>query len=300
LIKEIEERKRIEDVLRKTNTDLKDLQAQLVQSAKMASLGQLAAGVAHEINNPIGFVNSNLGTLKKYIEDLLGAMSAYEKSEVEMTAETREGLTELKRQIDIGYLREDVGNLLSESMDGLQRVKQIVQNLKDFSHIDESEKHLANLEQGLDSTLNVVWNELKYKAEIVKEYGGIPEIECIPSQLNQVFLNLLINAAQAIESHGIITIRTGQEGKNVWVEIEDTGKGIKPEHLNRIFDPFFTTKPVGSGTGLGLSLSYGIVQKHGGSIEVKSEVGKSTVFRVVLPLNDNSVQSSEIPAKDGD
>ena len=122
----------------------------------------------------------------------------------------------------------------------------------------------------------------------------------ILSQLNQVFLNLLINAAQAIESHGIITIRTGQEGQNVWVEIEDTGKGIKPEHLDRIFDPFFTTKPVGSGTGLGLSMSYGIVQKHGGSIEVKSEVGKGTVFRVVLPLNDNSVQSSEIPAKDGD
>jgi signal transduction histidine kinase len=165
----------------------------------------------------------------------------------------------------------------------MQRVKRIVQDLKDFSHVDEGEMQLANLEQGLDSTLNVVWNELKYKADVVKEYGGIPNIPCMPAQLNQVFMNLLTNAGQAIEKHGRITIRTGQEGDNVWVEVEDTGKGIKPEHLERIFDPFFTTKPVGTGTGLGLSLSYGIVQKHGGHIEVKSEVGKGTTMRIWLP-----------------
>lgn len=268
-----------EELIRK----LAQAHSQLLQSEKMASIGQLAAGVAHEINNPIGFVNSNLGTLKLYVENLLMALSAYEKNEGEMTAETRAVLAALKQQIDLGYLREDVANLLSESMDGLQRVKRIVQDLKDFSHVDEAEKQSANLEQGLDSTLNVVWNELKYKAEVVKEYGGIPNIMCMPAQLNQVFMNLLMNAGQAIEDHGRITIRTGREGGNVWVEVEDTGKGIKPEHLERIFDPFFTTKPVGSGTGLGLSLSYGIVQKHGGHIEVKSEPGKGTVFRVVLP-----------------
>jgi signal transduction histidine kinase len=268
-----------EELIRK----LAEAHSQLLQSEKMASIGQLAAGVAHEINNPIGFVNSNLGTLQRYVTDLFKALSAYEQYEGEMTAETRTVLAELKRAIDIVYLREDVASLLSESMDGLQRVKRIVQDLKDFSHVDEAVMQLANLEQGLDSTLNVVWSELKYKVEVVKEYSGIPKILCMPAQLNQVFMNLLMNAGQAIETHGSITIRTGQEGPNVWVEVEDTGKGIKPEHLSRIFDPFFTTKPVGSGTGLGLSLSYGIVQKHGGQIEVKSELGKGSVFRLVLP-----------------
>jgi signal transduction histidine kinase len=210
-----------------------------------------------------------------------------------MTEGTRAVLADLKRQIDIVYLREDVGNLLTESMDGLLRVKRIVQDLKDFSHVDESEKQWADLESGLDSTLNVVWNELKYKADVIKEYGGIPKIMCIPSQLNQVFMNLLMNAVQAIEGHGRITIRTGQEGDNVWVEVEDTGKGIKPEHLDHIFDPFFTTKPVGAGTGLGLSLSYGIVQKHGGHIEVKSNPGKGTTMRVWLPVKTDDASLPE-------
>jgi signal transduction histidine kinase len=165
----------------------------------------------------------------------------------------------------------------------MQRVKRIVQDLKDFSHVDETDKQWASLEKGMDSTLNVVWNELKYKTEVVKEYAGIPDIECIPSQLNQVFMNLLINAAQAIDKHGRITVRTGQEEQKVWVEIQDTGRGIKPEHLSRIFDPFFTTKPVGKGTGLGLSLSYGIVNKHHGRIDVHSEEGWGTRFRIWLP-----------------
>ena len=185
--------------------------------------------------------------------------------------------------MDFNYLKEDIPSLLKESQDGLARVTRIVQDLKDFSHVDESNWQQANLEQGMDSTLNVVANEIKYKAEVVKEYAGLPEVECMPSQLNQVFMNLLVNAAQAIDDKGIITVRTGSSGDEVWVEVEDTGKGIPSENLNRIFDPFFTTKPIGKGTGLGLSLSYGIVQKHHGRIEVKSEVGKGTTFRICVP-----------------
>ena len=262
---------------------LEEAQNQLLQSEKMASIGQLAAGVAHEINNPVGFVNSNLGSLQRYTQDMLRLLAAYERIEAALAQDMLQDIKRLKQEIDAEFLREDIGNLLAESLDGLQRVKRIVQDLKDFSHVDESERQWANLEAGLDSTLRVVWNELKYKAEVVKQYGAIPQIECFPSQLNQVFMNLLVNASHAIEEHGRITIRSGQDGDNVWVEVEDNGKGIQPEHLARIFEPFFTTKLVGKGTGLGLSLSYGIVQKHGGRIEVKSAPGQGSVFRVVLP-----------------
>jgi PAS domain S-box-containing protein len=262
---------------------LEETQMQLLQSEKMASIGQLAAGVAHEINNPIGFVNSNLSTLQEYVDGMLRLLAAYERIEDTLVNEALQDITHLKQEIDIGYLRGDIGNLLAESLDGLQRVRRIVKDLKDFSHVGELEQQSANLESGLDSTLNVVWNEIKYKADVVKEYGGIPEVNCIASQLNQVFMNLLINAVQAIEEHGRITLRTGHDEKNVWVEVEDTGKGIRPEQLGKIFDPFFTTKSVGMGTGLGLSLSYGIVKKHNGRIEVKSELGKGTCFRVLLP-----------------
>jgi hemerythrin-like metal-binding protein len=269
--------------LLKMNEELESAQSQLLQSEKMASLGQLAAGVAHEINNPVGFVNSNLGTLGKYIESMFRIIEAYEVVEASGEDIRFAQVINLKNEIDFPYLREDIPNLLMESQDGLLRVKRIVQDLKDFSHVDESNWQYANIEQGLDSTLNVVSNELKYKAQVIKEYAGLPEVECLPSQLNQVFMNMLINAAQAIENKGTITVRTGVLDDEVWVEVEDTGKGISPEILSRIFDPFFTTKPVGKGTGLGLSLSYGIVQKHHGRIEVKSEMGKGTVFRVWLP-----------------
>src|SRR5450830_251973 len=270
--------------LEAAHTTLKEMGNQLQQSEKMAAIGQLAAGVAHEINNPIGFVNSNLGTLQRYIADLFKVIANYEQAEAELTPQTRTNLAEIKRKLDLNYLREDSESLLAESLGGMQRVKRIVQDLREFAHVDETDKQWANLEKGMDSTLNVVWNELKYKADVVKEYAGIADIKCIPSQINQVFMNLLINAVQAIEQHGRITIRTGQEGDNVWLEVQDTGQGIKPENLSRLFDPFFTTKPVGMGTGLGLSLSYGIVNKHHGRIEVHSQVGKGSSFRVCLPI----------------
>lgn len=265
---------------------LEEAQNQLMQSEKMSSIGQLAAGVAHEINNPIGYVYSNLGTLEKYVQDVFGMIDLYEQAESAITDEaTRVRIKEAREKLDMEFLKEDLRALMNESKDGITRVKKIVQNLKNFSHVDAFDEWcFSNLHQGLDSTLNIVNNEIKYKVDLIKEYGDIPEVECLSSQLNQVFMNLLVNAAHAIEERGTITIRTGMREKEVWVEVADTGKGIAPEHIKKIFDPFFTTKPIGKGTGLGLSLSYGIVQKHHGRIEVQSEVGKGAAFKVWLPV----------------
>ncbi len=281
----IEQRQRLHE-LQQLNQKLEEAQSHLLQSEKMASIGQLAAGVAHEINNPIGYVYSNLGTLEKYVQDTFGLLDQYEQAEDAISdPEVRGRLKAARDRLDIAFLKEDLRDLMSESKDGITRVKKIVQNLKDFSHVDATDEwHYADLHSGLESTLNIVSNEIKYKAEVLKEYGELPEVECLSSQLNQVFMNLLVNAGHAIEEQGTITIRTGQQGEEVWVEVADTGKGIAPEHMKKIFDPFFTTKPVGKGTGLGLSLSYGIVQKHHGRIEVQSIVGRGTTFRVCLPV----------------
>jgi len=291
LQEQLEEKQRAEEALKKEKAEqlvlinrLEEAHNQLLQAEKMASIGQLAAGVAHEINNPIGFVNSNLGVLQNYVKTLLNLISRYELYESELSAESHAAIVALKYEADLAYLRDDIGNLLVESLGGLQRVKRIVQDLKDFSHISDSEMQWANLEEGLESTLNVVWNELKYKAEVVKDYGKLPEIECIPSQLNQVFMNLLVNAAQAITEHGRITLRTRQEGGNVRIEIADTGSGIPQDIINRIFDPFFTTKPVGTGTGLGLSITHGIIRKHNGRIDVSSRAGEGTTFSITIPI----------------
>jgi PAS domain S-box-containing protein len=270
------------------NQKLHETQGQLMQSEKLASIGQLAAGVAHEINNPIGYVHSNLGSLEKYIEDALAMLQAYEGAEASIgERQVLERLQQLKQDKDLTYLRQDLPTLLAESKEGITRVRKIVQDLRDFSRVDTAQSwEQADLHRCLDSTLSVVWNELKYKAEVIKEYGELPPVECVPSQLNQVFMNLMVNAAQAIEGpRGTITLRTGVAADTAWIEVEDSGKGIPAENLGRIFDPFFTTKPVGKGTGLGLSLAYGIVQKHNGKIEVSSEVGVGTTFRVVLPIN---------------
>jgi PAS domain S-box-containing protein len=271
---------------RQLNKRLEEAQSQLLQSEKMASIGQLAAGVAHEINNPIGFVSSNVFTLERYITQMFSLLDTYEKamSHVAEQDENSIAVAAVKKQIDFTYLREDIFSLIHESSSGLARVKKIVQDLKDFSHVDQADWQQADLISGLESTLRVVWNEVKYKAEVVKELGKLPEVECLPGQINQVFMNLLVNAAQAITERGTITLRAGQDGDNVWVEVADTGQGIPEENLRLIFDPFFTTKSVGKGTGLGLSLSYGIVKKHHGRIEVKSQIGVGSTFRVWLPV----------------
>lgn len=260
---------------------------QIIQSEKLASIGQLAAGVAHEINNPIGFVNSNLGTLKNYANDLLSLIDGLSAAVAPMLKEQpiiQRQITELCNAADLPYLREDIGNLISESVEGTARVRRIVQDLRDFSRTGSASWEWADLHAGLESTLNVVWNEIKYKAEVLRELGTMPLVECRPSQINQVFMNLLVNAVQAIPERGHITLRSGCVDEQVWVAISDDGAGIPPEIQKRIFDPFFTTKPVGKGTGLGLSVSYGIIDKHGGRIELKSQPGAGSTFTIWLPI----------------
>jgi len=270
------------------NNQLKETQGHLIQSEKMASIGQLAAGVAHEINNPLGYIYSNLHTLKGYLSDLEEVIVMTEKLTGQLPDDNSRVIefNQLKQDLDLEFLQSDLQDLVSESIEGAIRAKKIVQDLRDFSRIDKQEMEIFDVEAGICSTLNIVHNELKYKADVVKEFSGIKPFKCVGAQLNQVFMNLLVNAAHAIEHFGKITVRTGYEGKDyVWVEVEDTGKGIPNEIRSKIFDPFFTTKPVGQGTGLGLSLSYKIIQDHQGRIEIDSVVGKGTKFRVLLPIN---------------
>lgn len=272
--------------LTELNIELSETREQLVQSEKLASIGQLAAGVAHEINNPIGYVYSNIGALEKYIDDLFRLLKAYGNAESSLPSAQAEGLAAMRKEVDFGFLLEDIPMLMQESKEGISRVKKIVQDLKDFSRVDSSQEwQWANLHHGLDSTINIVANEIKYKADIVKEYGDLPDVECLPSQLNQVFMNLLVNAAHSMgEARGCITIRSGVRADTVWLEFSDTGSGMPEDVRQRIFDPFFTTKPVGKGTGLGLSLAYGIIQNHNGKIDVESAVGEGSSFRITLPI----------------
>ena len=246
--------------------------------------------MAHEINNPVGFVTSNLGSLDYYLREIFDLLDAYEALEGVCTSNEAalSKIRELKQQKRIVFLRSNIAQLISESQEGLVRVTKIVSDLKSFSRAESNDWQWADLHNGLESTLNIVWNEIKYHCTLNKDYGVIPEVYCIPSQINQVFLNLLVNAAQAIPEKGEITLRTGQLGGEVFIAIADTGTGIPAGNLPRLFEPFFTTKPVGKGTGLGLSIAYGIVQKHRGRIEVESTVGKGTKFTVWLPVNSDA------------
>ncbi|MFZ5724679.1 MAG: sensor histidine kinase [Pseudomonadota bacterium] len=257
---------------------LDQMSNQLFQSEKMAAVGQLAAGVAHEINNPIGFVFSNLGTLAGYVRDLIKIVDEIE------TSNDMAQLRDMKSRIDYKFIREDVESLILESEDGIDRIKRIISALKDFTRQDDDVFRLADIRRGIETTLKVVNSELKYKAEVVLDLAEIPQVYCVASQINQVIMNLLVNAAHAMDSFGQITVRTGALKDMVWFEIEDNGSGIPPEIQSRIFEPFFTTKPAGKGTGLGLALSYNIVQKHGGRIDMNSTPGKGTRFRVSLPI----------------
>jgi signal transduction histidine kinase/CheY-like chemotaxis protein len=269
--------------------ELKMVQSQVLQQEKMASIGQLAAGVAHEINNPMGFIISNLNTLKRYIEKISEYLTI-QTAMVEIcnekcgNSDVLMEIAEKRKALKIDYITGDLDNLIKESLEGADRVKKIVQDLKNFSRVDESEFKTADINSGLESTINIVWNELKYKTTLVKEYGDIPLIVCNPGQLNQVFMNLLVNAAHAIEKHGEIRVRTWHERGLISITISDSGTGISEENQRRIFEPFFTTKEVGKGTGLGLSIAYDIIKKHNGIMKVDSEVGKGTTFTISIPV----------------
>lgn len=280
--------------------DLKGTQARLLQSEKMASIGQLAAGVAHEINNPVGFIKSNLHTMDGYRTDLLQLLGAYESlctdlkntaSLDRLQAHVRQ-INTLRADIDIDFIHEDFEGVLRESAEGIDRVANIVQDLKNFAHMDKDELTWADINVGIESTLNIVWNELKYKAEVIKDMGELPEIKCYPQRLNQVFMNLLVNAGQAIEKKGCITISTRSANEHVVVTISDTGSGISQDHLDKIYDPFFTTKEVGKGTGLGLNVVYNVIQCHQGIIKVHSTLGKGTTFTIQLPVEPNLDEQS--------
>lgn len=281
--------------LQTLNAQLSSAQDQLIQSEKLSSIGQLAAGVAHEINNPIGYIFSNYGTLETYLADLFRMLNAYEEAESFCSdPKVSNGIAALKADLDLPFLKEDIPTLMRESKEGIVRVRGIVQDLKDFSHVDAlKEWQYCDLNRGIESTLNVANNEIKYKADVVRRFGDLPEVQCMSSEINQVVLNLLVNAAHAMgPDRGVITVETGTQGASVWIAVTDTGSGIAPDVLPRIFDPFFTTKPVGKGTGLGLSLSYGIVQKHKGRIQVQSELGKGTRFCVTIPICQSCVEDA--------
>ncbi|MEM7431064.1 MAG: ATP-binding protein [Pseudomonadota bacterium] len=276
--------------IEEAHSALQAAQAQLVQNEKLASVGQLAAGVAHEINNPVGFIKSNLGSLRGYADSLIVLTSEYRAlldclSVAGAHDDQLQKIRALEESEDIQFILDDMGDLIGESLDGTVRVAEIVQGLKNFSRIDDAEENRVDIHEGIESTLKVVANELKYKCDIRKEFGELPPVRCNLAKINQVLMNLLVNAGQAIEEQGTVTIRTFTEGDYVRIEVGDTGSGIPADKIGSIFDPFFTTKPVGSGTGLGLSISYVIVEEHGGTLTVASELGVGTTFTIRLPID---------------
>lgn len=266
---------------------LEEAQNQLLQAEKMASIGQLAAGVAHEINNPIGFVSSNLETLQHYCQTLIQALDfAGQLLAKHPAAELTANYQQYNTEHNLDFLLRDMPELIAESLEGTGRVMSIVKSLREFSHVDSSQWKETNLIDGMESTLRIINNELKYKATIHKDYQEqMPLVYCQSMQINQVFMNLLLNAVQAMEQPGDIYIRINTAGDFARISIRDTGSGIAPQHMTKVFEPFFTTKPVGAGTGLGLSLSYSIIQKHQGKLSVNSPAGQGAEFVIQLPLS---------------
>lgn len=306
---DITERKHVESIraeleaaLRKRNEELqqsieqtKKMQSGLIQSEKMASLGLLTAGIAHEINNPLAFISSNLNRFDEYFHDALGLLNQWKKlGEAARLPETHADafarLCEEEETVNLPFIREDFKNLMQHAREGIDRIRSIVEQLRGFSHMGSEVTDDVSVERALDDTILLAWNEIKYKATVVKDYGEIPPVRCSAGELKQVLVNLIVNAAHAIEKAGTITLRTTVSDHHAVIQIEDTGCGIPPEHLPRIFDPFFTTKPVGKGTGLGLWISATIVQKYGGTISVDSTVGVGTTFTLRLPLPERATQ----------
>ncbi|WP_051957883.1 PocR ligand-binding domain-containing protein [Desulfobacter vibrioformis] len=293
--KSLKKQKQIEAKLKKHRDHLADLvketQKRLIQSEKMAGIGQLAAGVAHEINNPTGFVMSNLQILSVNINQLFSIIDNFEEllrnnspQDPEKSEALQDCLQKLKENYDIDYLKEDLPELINECLEGTNRIKNIVANLKSFTH-PGMECHVpVNLNNEIEKALNLVLNEVKYNCEIVKEYGELPKISGNPQQIEQVMMNILINASHAIEDKGTIRIKTYHQGEHVTIEVTDSGKGMHEDIMDKIFDPFFTTKDVGKGTGLGLYIVYGIIEEHKGKIDVESKIGEGTKIIIKFPV----------------
>ena len=264
---------------------LKATQSQVLQQEKMASIGQLAAGVAHEINNPIGFITSNLNSLGKYLSRMSDFIHLQRRALASPgDASLREEVRQKEKSLKMSFILDDSMKIIEESLDGSERVQKIVQSLKSFSRSDDGKRAPADINECFESAVNIVWNEIKYKAALKRELGLLPQTLCYPNQLNQVFMNFLINAVQAIENQGTISVRTWHEDGSIWVSVSDTGCGIPPEVVSRVFEPFFTTKEVGKGTGLGLSISYDVIKRHDGDIWVESTPGHGTTFTIRIPV----------------
>lgn len=266
-------------------TEMEHLQAQVLHVEKMASLGQMAAGVAHELNNPAGFIYSNIDLLKEYVERLQSCLSDYDKLTLPPKAAAR--INAIKKANDYDNIVADLGSILSDCYLGAERIRDVVQNLRLFSRLDEAEVKRADLIEGIESTVRLLSEYFKSgNIKLIRDYGELPPVNSFAAQLNQVWMNLLVNAAQAIgTAAGEVRITTRCVAQTVMVSVSDTGAGISPEQLKKIFDPFFTTKPVGEGTGLGLSISHGVIERHGGKIEVESALGHGTTFTIFLPVD---------------
>ncbi len=281
--------------LEKTLQNLKQMQGTVVQSEKMASIGQLTAGIAHEINNPLAFVSSNINRLKEYFEDTILLLNKWIELGHKIKTENKwiqdlSTIEEFSEEIDLNFILEDFDSMLKSINEGTQRIKKIVEGLRGFAHISDASFAAASINQAIDDTLTIVWNELKYKAEIKKEFDDLPEIICNIGEIKQVLVNLLVNAAHSIKEKGLISISTKTAGEWVFINIRDTGSGISNENLKRIFDPFFTTKKIGKGTGLGLWVSSSIIEKHGGLLSVNSEVGVGSTFTIKLPIKQKQLE----------
>lgn len=278
--------------LKKAHEDLTSAQSQLLQSEKLASIGQLAAGVAHEINNPIGFISNNMEMLQQYVGHYSKVLrmvqilkESVEQENISKAKSLVQEISRFEQEVDMDYVFNDMDKLLQNTQRGLERVRKIVLDLRIFSREDNESMESVKIEEVIDSILSIVHSEIKYKADLKKDYGDTPLVKCSAQKLGQVFINLFVNAAQAMDERGSIEVRTYRQDKYVMIDVHDTGKGIPPENLKKIFDPFFTTKPVGQGTGLGLSVSYEIIKKHGGELRVRSKEGEGTTFTILLPVN---------------
>ncbi|MEO0369586.1 MAG: ATP-binding protein [Pseudomonadota bacterium] len=276
--------------LRETVDTLKKTQAQLIQSEKMASLGQLAAGVAHEINNPVGFSLSNITTLKDYFESLMAADEAITQDDQQTEVQLIARYKQLREEHDIDFIREDTPELLDDTINGLGRVKDIVANLRKLSHQGSEAFEPCDINECIHDCLKATDNELKYKMTVELDLEECPSIQGQAAEINQILINLFVNANQACEPSGILNISSQADAQNVVVKVSDNGMGIAADRISKIFDPFHTSKPVGVGTGLGLSISHGIMEKHGGSISVQSKEGVGTTFTLRFPRTGSSVK----------